>query len=175
MMPVPSHLKNIVISRDAKIDEEPLVADICCPCGGKEFELLYPGEVHEHAGEVIPCTSEIDGKFFFVLKYRCDSCSQDHLLLDADFHGWNGLVCHDDEQAKLDRPHLIEWKCQECDGTKHTGVVRIQTEGREDFIEVVEDEFDHDLWPDAFGWFSLDVVCSNCKKETEELVSYETM
>jgi hypothetical protein len=175
MMPAPTHLKNIVAPYEVETDEEALVADIRCLCGGANFELLYPGQTHEYAGEVIPCTAEIDGNFFFVLKVRCVQCAKEHLLLDADFHGWNGFVCHDPEQAALPRPPLTVWKCLKCGGMTHSGVVHIQTEGKADFILEAGEEFDEDLWPDAFGWFSLDVTCNHCGKHTPELVSYETM
>jgi hypothetical protein len=174
MMPVPAHLQGLVVPLDSVIDEEALSAAVRCPCGDPHFELLYPGQTHEHDGEVIPCTAEIDGNFFFILKSRCQSCRREHLLLDADFHGWNGFICHDAAQAALARPQLVAWQCF-CGETKHTGVVHIQTQGKADFISEAGEEFDENSWPDAFGWFSLDLTCCKCGKESRELVSYETM
>lgn len=175
MMPVPSHLRGIVVPRDPAIDEQPLSADVRCPCGESVFELLYPGQTHEYGGETIPCTAEIDGRYFFVLRAVCTGCSADHLLLDADFHGWDGFVCHDPAQAAIPRPGLVPWKCIACTETKHRVVAHIQTEGREDFINESGGEFDRERWPDAFGWFSLDLTCLACGKASPELVSYETM
>ncbi len=175
MMPVPSHLVDCVIPKDASIDENPLDADVRCPCGLTRFELLYPGQTHEYNGEIIPCTAEVEGKFFFVLKARCTGCQREHLLLDADFHGWNGFVCHDPEQAALPRPPLVAWKCLSCEGTEHQACVQIQTEGKEDFSEESDGEFDEDRWPDGFGWFSVAIKCTTCDKDTPEWVSYETM
>ena len=175
MMPIPTHLRGIVVPRDSIIDETPLSADVRCPCGERVLELLYPGQTHQHAGELIPCTAEIDGRYFFVIRARCSGCSAEHLLLDADFHGWNGFVCHDPAQAAIPRPALIAWKCQACSGTRHTMAVHIQTEGRDDFIEQAGDGFDGDRWPDAFGWFSLDLTCVACGKASADFVSYETM
>jgi len=51
----------------------------------------------------------------------------------------------------------------------------VGTEGKEDFISEAGEEFDENRWPDAFGWFSLDLTCSKCGKESRELFSYETM
>jgi hypothetical protein len=175
MMPVPSHLQGLVAPLDSAIDEEALSATVRCPCGETKFELMYPGQTHEYAGEMIPCTAEIDGNFFLVLKSRCAGCGTDHLLLDADFHGWNGFVCHDPAQANLPRPPLVAWPCQGCGETAHTGVVHIQTEGMDDFVEEAGPDFDANRWPDGFGWFSLDLTCSKCGKESPEFVSYETM
>ncbi len=36
-------------------------------------------------------------------------------------------------------------------------------------------EFDENLWPDGFGWFSMAIKCCGCGKETPEWISYETM
>jgi hypothetical protein len=174
MMPVPSHLRGLVVPLDSAIDEKALSATVRCPCGETKFELLYPGQTHEHAGEMIPCTAEIDGNFFFVLESRCPSCGREHLLLDADLHGWNGFICHDPAQAALARPRLVAWLCQ-CGEAKHTGIVHIQTQGKDDFISGAGEGFDVNRWPDAFGWFSLDLICSKCGKESRDLVSYETM
>jgi hypothetical protein len=175
MMPVPSHLQGIVVPLDDVIDEEALSARIHCPCGEETFKLLYPGQTHEYERELVPCTAEINGKFFFVLKSQCAGCKREHLLFDADFHGWDGFICHDSAQAALARPPLVAWKCQKCGDTRHTGVIRIQTQGKDDFISEAGDEFDVNRWPDAFGWFSLDLTCSECGKKSPELVSYETM
>jgi len=98
-MPVPKHLRGIVVPRASDVDERPLSADVRCSCGGTAFELLYPGQTHELRGEIIPCTAQISGRFFFVLRAVCAHCSSDHLLFDADLHGWDGLVCHDSVQA----------------------------------------------------------------------------
>ena len=174
-MPIPTHLQDCVVPLDSAIDEEALSAAIRCPCGEAKFELLYPGETTEYEGEMIPCTAEIDGNFFLVLKARCASCSREHLLLDADFHGWNGFICHEPDQAALPRPQLVPWQCNGCGEQEHTGTVHIQTEGKEDFISEAPEEFDVNRWPDAFGWFSLDLVCSKCGKESRDLVSFETM
>jgi hypothetical protein len=175
MMPVPSHLQGLVVPLDSEIDEEALSATVRCPCGEVRFDLLYPGQTHEYNGRMVPCVAEIDGKFFLVLKSRCAGCAQEHLLLDADFHGWNGFVCHDPAQAAVARPQLVAWACQACGESKHTGVVHIQTQGKDDFISEAEGEFDVNRWPDAFGWFSLDLTCSKCGKESQGLISYETM
>ena len=174
-MPLPSHLQGLVVPLESTIDEEALSASVLCPCGDAGFELLYPGHTHEHEGETIPCTAETDGKFFFVLKSRCVGCAREQLLFDKDFHGWDGFICHNSAQAAVPRPQLVAWTCRECGKTEHTGTVHIQTEGRDDFISEAGEEFDEHRWPDAFGWFSLDLTCAECGKESRELVSYETM
>jgi hypothetical protein len=175
MMPVPTHLRGLVTPADETLDEEALHARIRCLCGEDKFELLYPGQTQVHEGNTIPCTAQIGDRFFFLLKFRCAACSTEHLLFDADFHGWDGFVCHDPEQAAQERPALIPWKCQDCGEQRHSGVVHIQTQGKQDFIDEAGGDFDADRWPDAFGWFSLDLDCAGCGTHSEELISYETM
>jgi hypothetical protein len=175
MMPVPSHLVGSVRPKDAVVDEAPLDADVVCGCGSRRFDLLYPGQTHEYRGEQIPCTAQINDRFFFLIKARCTTCDRDHLLLDKDFHGWNGFVCHDEAQASVPRPPLVPWKCLACGKSEHQASVLINTEGREDFVEETEGEFDEGRWPDGFGWFSMSITCTGCGKQTPEWVSYETM
>jgi hypothetical protein len=175
MMPVPSHLVDCVVPKDSRIDEEPLDADVRCTCGPSKFNLLFPGRTHKYLGETVPCTAEIGGKFFFLVKARCTNCMREHLLLDADIHGWNGFVCHDAEQAALPRPPLVPWKCLACGATEHDVSIQIQTEGKEDFVSESGGEFPMDRWPDGFGWFSMAIKCARCGEETPEWISFETM
>jgi len=175
MMPVPSHLVDCLAPKDATIDEGPLDADVRCPCGANRFDLLFPGQTHAHQGETIRCTANINDNFFFLVKARCTHCHKEHLLLDSDFHGWNGFVCHDPNQAALPRPPLVAWKCLACGATEHEAAVQIQTEGMQDFVSESGGKFDEKRWPDGFGWFSMAIKCTTCSKETPEWVSYETM
>ena len=175
MMPVPSHLVRCVVPRESVIDEAALDADMLCQCGSRRFELHYPGQTHEYQGESIPCTAEINGKFFFLVTACCTQCRREYLLFDKDFHGWDGFVCRDAEQGALPRPALVAWKCLVCGSTEHEASVQIQTEGKADFVEGTEGEFDPQRWPDAFGWFGMATKCAGCGKETAEWISYETM
>lgn len=175
MMPVPTHLKGCVVPTSAKIDESDLKAKVQCPCGGKTFELLYPGQTHEYDGQEVPCVAQIKKKFFFLVKAKCTACRQESLLIDVDFHGWNGFVCHDARQAKLPRPPLVPWKCQKCGGLAHKATVQIQTQGKADFIEESGGMIDKKRWPDAFGCFSMSIECTGCRAKTPDWVCCETM
>jgi DNA-directed RNA polymerase subunit RPC12/RpoP len=174
-MPVPTHLKKCVIPGSSKIDETALKAKVQCPCRGKVFEMLYPGKTHMFQGKRYPCVAEIKKKFFFLITAKCVACGKEHLLLDKDFHGWDGFVCHDSKQAKLPRPVLVSWKCLECGGLPHKAHVEIQTQGKEDFVSETGGKFPTKRWPDGFGWFTLSVECAKCGFKTPEWVSYETM
>ena len=175
MMPPPSHLTEWVVPDDERIDEESFAGRVQCPCGSQELQLLYLGQTHEYQGEQIPCTAEIDGRFFFLIQALCARCGATHTLLDIDFHGWDGYVCHDAEQAALARPELTEWTCPDCGGSFHTARIGIETQGKEDFIEETNGEFPQERWPDGFSWFDMSIECVKCGRSPETWVSCETM
>lgn len=173
-MPVPTHLTGIAVPTETTLDEEPLRADLQCECGSRSFEFLYPGQTQLFGGREIPCVAEVDGRFFEIVSSRCTECALERVLLDGDFHGWNGFVCHDPTQAAIPRPPLVPWPCQNCGGTAHSGQLLISGEGKEDFVSEMPDD-DAERWPDAFGWFELGCRCLECGHETPDLFSHETM
>ena len=174
-VPVPTHLRHFVAPLDRPVEEGIVRVSFRCPCGETRFELRYPGQTHEWDGREIPCDALIGQHHFFLLEARCVACGRDHLLLDTDFHGWNGLLCHDPEQAALPRPPLVVWGCRGCGGVSHSGVITISTESKESTLGEAGDDIDPERWYDAFGWFSLDLICSKCGRAEPDLVSYETM
>lgn len=175
MMPAPSHLKDCVVPHKGKRSSFSFAGKVQCTCGGKKFQLLFPGQTHDYEGKAIPCTAEIKGKYFFLIKAKCAKCEKEHLLLDEDFHGWNGFVCHKPEQAKLPRPGLVPWKCLRCGKVEHTAEIEVFSEGKEDFIDETDGEFDEDRWPDGFGSLVIDIKCSSCRLVSTGWVACETM
>ena len=184
MMKAPTHLrecteplkeeenKRRLFFKRYDLDNENIyTANIKCHCGNYVFEFLYPaGGSKSH-----PCTVEINDSFFFLLKAKCINCGEEHLLFDADFHGWDGWICHDEKQAGLPRPSLTSWKCDRCSSSKQRGVVIINSQGQDDFIEETGENFNIERWQDAFDWFTLDIRCEECNKEVHNFISYETM
>jgi len=159
MMPVPTHLRDCVVPHFLEIDGSGLEGKVLCPCGSESFQLLYPGQTHEWNGEQVPCSAEIEGKFFFLVTARCTECATEHLLIDQDYHGWNGFVCREPEQAALPRPPLSPWPCKSCGALEHRALIQIETQGRADFLEETEGEFPENRWPDGFSWFSMSITC----------------
>lgn len=175
MMPVPSHLRNILIPRDKVLNEELLIGDVICHCGNRAFNVMYPGKTQEYEGREHPCTIEINGEFFFLIKAVCSKNNEEYILFDKDFHGSDGFLCHDEEQANLPRPPLVNWKCRSCNASSHEISVKISSQGKDDFMEVTEEEFDESRWPDAFEWIWITIKCSKCGLVTDDWVDYETM
>jgi hypothetical protein len=174
MMPVPKHLRNCAIINESFCAQDCVVATVQCCCSNQELRIMFPGQGHHWKDELCPVVAEIDGNLYFVIVAKCDRCALEHLLIDRDFHGWEGVVCHDVEQASRPRPGLVAWACCACGKESHRIVVRILSEGEEDFIDQAPD-LDPSLWIEAFSWFEMDVTCVNCGCATERFVSYEAM
>lgn len=173
-VPIPKHLKNIIVSVEENTDDNILTANIRCKCGGAEFQLLYPGETIEYQEKEWPCSVEVEGHSVFVIKAICNKCKTQHLLFDADFHGWDGVMCHNAKKANLPRPPLVPWECVSCGGLSHKATVKTNFENKEDFIEQSQGEFDEDRWSDAFQWIWISITCCKCGLETKDWVDYET-
>lgn len=173
--PLPTHLRSVLHPSGAASGDELLVAELRCACGGELFELKYPGQTHERDGDAYPCIAGIGGRFLFIIRACCLTCNVDHLLIDQDLHGWDGVVCHDAKQAALPRPALVTWECKQCHGAVHKAQISIRSEGKEFFVEECGGRYDERKWVDAFGWFGMNIECSQCGKKSEEWVSLETM
>lgn len=175
MMPPPSHLTDWITPDTDKTNDYNFSGTVKCPCGNEHVEVSHPGGTYEEDGVKFPCTFEIAGKFFFLINVKCSACNEETVLFDADFHGWEGYVCHNKKQAALPRPELHLWNCVSCNSTSHQVRLSIQTEGKEDFMIESEGKFPEERWVDAFGWIDIDLTCDECGKETKGWVSYETM
>ena len=174
MIPAPKHLKNYVFPIDSIKDDNVFLGAVHCSCGNETFELLYPGQTKDVNGLTIPCTAEFEGHYFFLVKAFCTRCEKEHLLFDKDLHGWDGFICHDEEQASLPRPPLIKWKCLSCNGLEHRCFIRIYNQTKQEFVIEVGNEINENSWPNAFEWFSMSITCCKCKLETEAWIDYET-
>lgn len=174
MMPVPSHLRSIIVPQKYIVDDGLMIGNLSCQCGNEESNLMYPGQTQEYEGSIYPCTAEIDGNFFFLIKIICTKCKSSYILFDKHFHGWNGMMCHDEQKANLPRPPLVPWKCVSCGGLSHKVTIKIAFESKEDFIEQSRGEFKEAEWPDAFQWIWITIKCCSCGVVTENWVDYET-
>lgn len=175
MIPAPRHLRNCTVPADNEAEEFEYVGKVKCACGGQKFQMLHTGATHIVRGETIPCVAEIDGGFFLRIVAKCEQCGIEHLLLDMDFHGWNGFVCHNKKQSQRARPPLVAWGCRECAKTAFESQVTISSEGEEDAIEEADGDLDETNWQEAFSWIDIDLHCCACGDEHTGWISYETM
>jgi hypothetical protein len=175
MIPPPSHLATCTRPVRQLAEEHQYAGHIRCTCGGEIFELLHTGQTHEWNGETIPCVAEIDGEFFFRLAARCAACETEHLLLDQDFHGWNGFVCRNESDQRRPRPSLVVWECLLCGDTHHSADVVISSEGMDSAIEESTGVLDESNWQEGFGWIDIHIRCNACGAQKISWVSCETM
>jgi len=174
-MPAPTHLLGITDQRPEDCTPTEFVADLHCPCGGREFSLLYPGATQEWNGKVYPCTAQIDDRFYFLVRARCAACNDEHLVFDRDFHGWDGFVVHDESQAATPRPPLVPWQCSRCNSLAHRATVRVFGESQAFVMSESDGQVPPDQWQDAFGWITIETECVECGLGREDWVSYEAM
>lgn len=172
MMPAPKHLRGLVVPDNPRIDETNLVGRLRCPCGAEALRFWTCGGA---GGKGMPRPMRVNGHAVLLVEARCPDCDAKHLILDTDYHGWNGFVGHDEMEAAAPRPQLLEWICPDCGSAEHRGRIMICTEGRLDFAEETAGEFDPDLWPEGFGAISIDIQCKRCGRTTRKWIEIETM
>lgn len=177
ILPIPAHLKNILIPKGDKNDEFFVAGDIACTCGNKEFSLSYLGA---YENEIITLC-EYEGVFYLAIECKCKECGKVHLIFDDNLHGWNGFVCGDEsgfegyEEFPMEKFKKL-WKCPKCNDEHHEVSVAISSEGKEDFLENCEDtEFSEEGWVNAFSWITISTRCTNCGFIDKTWIDYETM
>ncbi len=169
IFPIPTHLKKILFPKTESPDGCEVTGGLKCKCGNSEFKVKTYRYTED--GEVC-----IDGSY---VEVQCTKCNTEHLVFDANKHGWDGFVCGGYSKREED-DELEEFKCTECGGSSFDVNVYISSQGPDDFAEQLEEEiengdFKKDDWINAFDWITISLTCFKCKKEFEEFISRETM
>lgn len=170
-LPIPKHLISILQPTGINNHAQQVTGDIICTCGCPTFAIQYVGNPHRTFLRVV----EIQTNYYLIIGVVCDNCSQQHLIFDHDFHGWNGFVCTEEEKRQLPRPASAVWACPICQNQHHSMHVRIYSEGQEDFIEETAGEFPPNNWTEAFSWITIHLQCTSCLNRIKDWISYETM
>jgi hypothetical protein len=173
-LPIPHHLKAILLPIGEGNSEFRAHGSISCECGCTVFSVFAFGKTEE-ANLIV---EQYEDDYSLVVKVKCVSCGKSHLLFDMSKHGWNGFVCHDGVSVPDEK--LEAWKCQECGSDTHHVTITIDSQGRADYIselgaEITSGESSKDDWTEAFEWISMDLTCTNCKTCIERWVDLETM
>ena len=175
-MALPAHLVGWVVPQTRRGDI--LEGTVRCPCGNERLEFHYPGQTHLVFPDWVPtpCTAEIQGGLFFLVKAVCPECRKEHVLFDRDFHGFYGALQHDPAKAARPRPRLWPWRCLQCGSAAHTGeaYVVLDFEAVDYEAEGYADKFGWDRWLDSYGAFGLGIRCCGCGRETKGWVVAET-
>ena len=174
MLPIPKHLEKILKVNELNNSEFEVTGKILCSCGCEDFAMKYVGDTSEYDTEKVIKVIEIEENYYLIFKLECVKCKIVHLIFDNDFHGRNGFVCGE-LSKELERPQTQTWKCIKCDNTNHKVIVKINSAGKEDFIEETEGDFDGNDWIEAFSWITISIECRSCNEKNKEWISYETM
>jgi len=174
MLPIPKHLGNILRPMGDSNNEFEVTGRIICDCGSGSFMIKLVGNSSDYHKDNVIKVTEIDGNYFLIIKVKCNMCNKEYVIFDDDYHGWNGFVCGGDSR-EFARPDAKDWKCNKCGKTDHSMIVKIHSQGQEDFIEEGGDEFDVKDWVEGFDWITIKVVCNSCGESNDEWISYETM
>jgi hypothetical protein len=180
MSTAPEHLSKITKIDSNLTTEKEFVADVICTCGCDSFVLMHSGEIAEDGSG--PIATEVDDKFYMIIKAKCSDCGKEHLIFDADYHGWNGYVCYQETNNRNNpRPQLNSWKCNQCSGNKTKLKLTIQMD-KEVILDdgPVEDQngniiLDDSNYHEGFDWISMTTSCASCGHKNDDWLSYETM
>ena len=155
--PIPKHLQTLLIPVGNSNGELEVTGKIKCPCGSETVEIWESNDRQ-------------------IVKIVCEKCKKEFVLFDSGKHGWNGFVCGDDF---LDREMPFEkYSCSKCAENIFSIVVRISSQGKEDFKEEClsnNDAFTLGDWVNAFDWITISLSCIKCGLTDKEWLDMETM
>ena len=156
-LPIPAHLRAIMHPIGNSNNEFQVTGKIECLCGSEAFEIWESNDRQ-------------------IVKIVCKKCKSEFLLFDSGKHGWDGFVCGDDF---LDREMPFEkYLCSKCAEDNFNVIVRISSQGKEDFEEEClsnDDSFTLEDWVNAFDWITISLSCEKCGLHEKEWLDMETM
>jgi ribosomal protein L37E len=109
LMPIPSHLKEMMRPLRRGNSEHGVTGNLVCPCGGKHFAVRADEEKNK-------------------AHIRCSACGREAVLFDATRHGWDGFVCHMPVEEMPEKGIV----CEACGETSFYIAVSIRSQGRDD-------------------------------------------
>lgn len=174
MLPIPKHLREILVPEASKNSETRVDGIIRCTCGCEGFAL----HVFADTRKGYPQVCEYQDGYALVVKGVCVDCGKAYLIFDNSRHGWNGFVCHDGVSVPDDA--LKPWRCPKC-GSGLLGLnVSIMSNGKQDYLDETgitdgDTEFSADDWAEAFSWIMMDLSCRGCGRKDKRWLDCETM
>lgn len=172
MLPIPTHLRDILMVDEENFDGHNMDGRLQCTCGCDDIRLKIYGEQHtEHIA-----VKRYKDDYGLRITGACAACGKGFEIFDMARHGYNGFVCHDG--IPVEDADLKVFSCGVCQGDTFAVDIGIELEDKEQFIEeVVEDEPDKFVpedYVDAFDWFTVALKCKKCGRKYEDWVNFET-
>lgn len=172
MLPIPTHLRDILKVDETGFDDHNMNGRIKCTCGCDDIRLQIYADEHENHIAV----KRYKNNYGFRIVGACASCGSVFDIFDMAKHGYNGFVCGDG--VSVEEADLKVFSCGACQGDTFAVDIGIELEDKEQFIEeVVEDEpekFAPEDYVDAFDWFTVALQCNKCGRKYEGWVDFET-
>lgn len=172
MIPIPKHLKNILIVGENDYDENNLEGKIQCTCGCRDIKLKIYAEEHSNHISV----NKYKGDYGLRIAGVCSSCQNTFDIFDMAKHGYDGFVCQNGKSVED-----IDLKKYYCSGCKNDTVeveIGLELEDQQQFNEEVvyeePDKFKPEDYVEAFNWITISLRCSKCGKTIKDWVSFET-
>lgn len=158
-LPIPSHLRDILIPIGKNNSTFEVTGTIRCHCGHDRFRI-------ESASDRL------------IVTLHCEACGREHLLFHAGKHGWDGFVCSGNTFHPDNPQSPIQEKCPKCNSELYHVQVWISSQGPDDFLEECvahDDSFSAEDWVDGFEWITISLTCVNCDDTQRDWLDLETM
>ncbi len=161
MLPIPRHLKDILVPIGNNNSEFEVTGILTCTCNSTYFKIKQYAD-----------------KGTYIIYAVCSECSKEYLVFDTNKHGWDGFVCGDNTiNVPMDR--FFDYSCTNCNNNSHELEICINSQGFEDFIEEAVNssngKFTEADWTEGFEWINIDIQCKDCGHNTKQFVNIETM
>jgi len=172
MLPIPTHLKDILLVDEKEFDGNSICGKIGCTCGCRNIKLnIYANEHKDYIG-----VKKYKDNYGFRIAGTCGECGKQFDIFDMAKHGYDGFVCQDG--ISVEDTDLWGVTCGKCQGDMFDVNIEIELEDQEQFVEeVVEDapeKYAPEDYVDAFNWFNASLQCKKCGRKMHNWVSLET-
>lgn len=109
------------------------------------------------------------------IKAKAENIKSDFDLFDSALYGYDGMISHNNSYHGVIR-YKRKSKCRLCGCETYKIYVDIHNTGKQDLLEDQPcEEITEENWTNAFDWISIDLMCSNCGKQTKRWFEMETM
>jgi hypothetical protein len=175
-MPAPVHLVHWLARVPSRCTGRKCFGHVQCPCGSRKIRLST-SRIGNENGKRFPETAQLGNMFYSIITAVCAECGKDHVLFDANLHGWNAVVCREarSDTAVAANSPMIGWTCDRCDAREHSASIELISEGRQDALDESGGALDESNWQEGFGCINISIACCHCGRKVQNWVSYETM
>jgi len=104
----------------------------------------------------------------------CSKCSQQIVILDTRYHGYDAFAWQDTLKFNNNFKTKQKQKCRTCGNNNSKITVKISSTGKDDLLAEGDGIINEENWQDAFDWITIDLECAGCGKITKKYLDLET-